>query len=92
MVWVLPRRQRIQLVRGEKDVLGDFRVLPYAAASAKHPTESTLREPNQPLEGLEMCNKHCWSSWTTEKHEIDKGVFVWYLKRYCYLCSLKEWV
>jgi hypothetical protein len=45
--------------------------------------------------GAKMCSKkgdHCWSSWTTEQHEVDKDVFVWYLKRYCYLCTLKEWV
>ena len=59
----------------------------------------SLKKPNRHRRfrhfGAEMCSKaddHCWSSWTTKEYEVDKGIFVWYLKRYCYICSLKEWV
>jgi len=42
-----------------------------------------------------MCQNaadHCWSAWTSWPSELDTGVVVWYLKRYCYWCKMKEWV
>jgi len=42
-----------------------------------------------------MCENvkdHCWSSWTSCQQKLAMGLEVWFWKRYCYSCGIKEWV